>query len=137
MIENNKLDELMNMLEKSYKENDIKEINRINSLIMEGLEVNITESSLDFEFIESIKNKSVYKNLVKHIKENVCIQKHDTLKFMSSMVTHLIIESEVKNKDLSNYPIKLFLDMINRLANEGGNIQDVKEFLRSRYERFI
>jgi hypothetical protein len=137
MIENNRLDELMNLLENAYKENNVKEINRIDSLIMEGLEVSITESSLDYEFIESIKNKAVYKNLVKHLNEDIGINKHDTLKFLSSMVTHLIIESEVRRKDLNNYPIKLFLDMIQRVSNEGGNIRDVKEFLQNRYGRFV
>jgi hypothetical protein len=137
MLENNKLDELMDKLSSAYANNNLKEINRINSLIMEGLEVNITESALDYEFIESIRNKAVYKNLVKHIRENFCYKKHDTLKFLSSMVTHLIIESELKDKELNNYPIKLFLDMIHRLASEGGSIQDVKEFLQNRYGRFI
>lgn len=137
MIEKTKMDEMMDMLEKAYKDNDIKEVNRINCVIMEGLEININESTLDFEFIESIRNKAVYKNLCKLIKEDKLEDIHDNLKFLSSMVTHLIIESDIKNKDLKNYPIKIFLDMINRIVNEEGNAKDVKEFLQNRYGRFI
>jgi len=135
-MEINKFDELMNQLEVAYKENNVTEMNRLNTLIMEGLEVSVSESSLDFEFIESIRGKNVYKGLCKVIDEKQKVDAVDTLKLISSLVTHLVIESEVKKKDIKNYPIKLFTDMISGIVTEG-KIEDAQRFLRDKYGRFI
>lgn len=125
----------MNQIEEAYKSNNVTEINRLNSIIMSGLDVTISESAVDFEFIESIKGKAVYKSLVKVVRGEA-MGLHETLKLLSSLVTHLIIESDSKNKELRGYPIKLFSDMIEKIVVEG-EIEDAKKYLRNKYGKFI
>lgn len=135
MIEDSRFIELMGELDIAYKNNDVKEVNRINSLIMSGLEVTATESTLDYDFIESIKGKKIYEGLKDVLKKD--LSSHDVIKVMSSIVTHLVIESKVRNKSLKEYPIKLFLNMIERIVNDEGKIEDAKKFIHDRYGRFI
>jgi hypothetical protein len=124
-------DELMNLLEQAYKDNNVSEVNRINNLIMNGLEVVVSESSLDYEFIESIRGKTVFKSLVKLVREDT-MDKHDVLKLFSSLVTHLVIESDLKKKDIKNYPI-----MMDRMVVDERVMVDAKKFICDRYKRFI
>ena len=135
-MQGNQFDVLMNQLEEAYRKNDLTEINRINALVMNGLEITISESALDYELIESLRGKVVYKNLVKLINEN-SLAKHDTLKLISSLITHLIIESEVRSKDLKNYPITILIDVLRKAVVDEGKIEDAQKFLRDRYSRFI
>jgi hypothetical protein len=128
--------ELLVKLDEAYKDNNVTEINRINSLIMGDLGIALNESALDFEFMESIKGKTVYKNLKKFVKED-SMDSSDVLKLLSSLVTHLIIESSVRNKELNDYPIKILNRMIDKIVSDKEMISDAKEFLHSRYGRFI
>lgn len=127
---------MLELLDKAHKENDVTEINRVNSMIMESLGITTNESALDYEFMESIKGKAVYKNLKKFIRED-SMSKEDVLKLLSSLTTHLIIESSLKNKCLQYYPIKILNRMIDDLISNEEMIPDVKNFLHDRYNRFI
>jgi hypothetical protein len=135
MIEESKFNELMELLDSAYKNNDVSEVNRINNLIMNGLEVQASESSLDYEFIESIKGKKIYEGIKDVLKKD--ISRNDMLKVLSSIVTHLIIESKVRNRNIQDYPIKLFLSMIERIVNDEGKIEDAKKFIHNKYGHFI
>lgn len=133
----NKFEKLLNDLEKAYADNNVAEVNRINALLMGDLEVSVSESALDFELMESVKGKAVSKTLEKFIIKEETLKKGDVLKLLSSLVTHIIIESEVKKKDLNNYPIKILLNLIDGIVVDEGVIKDAKKFLYDRYGRFI
>jgi hypothetical protein len=133
---NERFDRLMDDLDEAYKTNNLAEISRINSIIMGDLEVSVSESTLDYDFIESIKGKTVHKTLKKFIKEGG-LSKTDVLKLISSLTTHLIIESDVRGKDINLYPINVFSDNVSKLIKEEVGVDDVQKFLHSRYGRFI
>jgi hypothetical protein len=135
-MEKNRFDELMDLLEIAYKNNDVNEVNRINSLIMGDLEVEVSESVLDYEFVESLRGKTVYKTLKKFIKEGD-MGRSEVAKLVSSLVTHLIIESGVRSRDMKDYPIKILVDMVINLVSDEVSVSEVKRFLQNRYGRFI
>jgi hypothetical protein len=130
-----KIEKILELLEDAYKRSDIVEINKLNVLVYEGLDSVVSESSLDFELLESIKNKTIYKTLCKSIHEGV--SKHNLLKMLSSLVTHMIIESECRNKNITNYPIEIFQGMISKLLKDEVTIDETRKFLQDKYGRFL
>ncbi len=128
---------LLKELDIAYAENNLLRINEINSNLMKEIGVKVGESSIDFEFINSINGKPVYNNLVKII-ENKNLSNKSIAKTLTSLVTHMIIESEVKGVEIDNFPVKNILETVQSLLyNEGFDRGEVVEFLSEKYRKFI
>lgn len=132
------LDSLFGQLDEAYKKGDTVEINRINQEIMSSLGNHVTESSVDYDFIRNIEGKPVYKTLSKFIGGD-SLDEREVAKLLSSLVTHMIIESTVSDKDIKNYPVRSFINSIDKLIydREGVQLDDIRKFLQERYSRFL
>lgn len=96
------------------------------------------DTSIDEAFIQSIKGKTLGKNLKRIIKEDANFSYNDYTKIISSLITHAIIESEISGKSLDDYAIKEMYILLGKLINENeGAVSDVKEFITERYEEFM
>lgn len=97
--------------------------------------------SIDEDFIESIKGKTLYKNIVKSVNEDSTMEYLDYSKMVSSMITHCIIESQVKGKSLDDYPIKelyvILGSFINSKDSEEESVIKCKNFINERYSQFF
>lgn len=134
----NTLDELLKKLDEAYIRGDNVLINEINKQINELLGVNNDDKTkIDEGFINNIKGKAVYKNLKKVI-EGENLDKINTMKLLSSLVTHMIIECQIYNHDIKEFPIREVLSYIDRLVyNEKFELDEVNNFLKDRYGRYF
>lgn len=127
------LEVYLKQLDEACLSGDVEEIKRINDVIVGNINGTIV-CNLDEELILSIKNKPVHTNLLKVLKGDVT----DSVvaKVLSSLVTHMIIESEVKGRELSKFPVSEMLDLIKDLVSGGKSRGDIVDFLRERFGKF-
>jgi cellulose synthase/poly-beta-1,6-N-acetylglucosamine synthase-like glycosyltransferase len=130
------MDDYLADLDRAYAAGDVDEVMRINKLIYESLGDIVSESSLDYELINSLKGKAIYKNLVKAINGDE-LKKYDLIKLLSSLITHITIECDLKGKNLKDFPIKTLLNSLDTLVYGDGGEDNVKKFLREKYSRYI
>lgn len=96
------------------------------------------DTSIDESFIQSIKGKTLGKNLKRIIKEDNGFSYNDYTKIVSSLITHAVIESELSERSLDDYAIKEMYILLGKLINKNeGVIDEVKEFVAERYEEFM
>lgn len=131
------LDLYFKQLDEAYASNDIKKINEINNILMGEIGVKIGETSLDFDFVENIRGKAVFKNLSLLIKGKE-FTLSETAKLLSSLATHMIIECDVRDLSYNTFPIRNLLGMAeNVLYNDGYDRGEVVEYLKGRYGKFV
>jgi hypothetical protein len=136
-MDNRDLNDLLAKLDKAFESGDIAEITRINAEIYKNLGNTIVESSLDLEFINSIKDKAVYKNLKKFI-NGVTNDKLEVIKLLSSLVTHMTIECQIKGQEMKKYPIKGLINAVDSLVyGEVGSLDEYRQYLREKYEKYM
>ena len=130
----------MNLLEelgKAIDSGNQEEIDRIKRQLL----LADRDLSIDENFIESIKGKTLYKNIVKSVNEDNTLSYLDYAKMVSSLLTHCIIESQIKEKKLDDYPIKelyvILGSFINNEDNEEESITKCKNFINERYSQFF
>lgn len=127
------LDELNAAIESGNQE----EIDRVKRKIL----LANRDLSIDEDFIESIKGKTLYKNIVKSVNEDSTMEYFDYLKMVSSMITHCIIESQIRDKSLDDYPIKelyvILGSFINNKDSEDESVTKCKNFINERYSQFF
>lgn len=125
----------MKDLDIAFSSGDPEEVKRINKKIHSHL-YGVKDDTLDSDFIDSIRGKAVYKSLKKSsVGEG--LSEEDNLKMLSSLVTHLVIESSLRGVDLKEYPVKDILSAVNKIVYEGDSGHDIRDFLRERYSGFF
>lgn len=124
-------------LDEAYENNDIKKINEINAILMQEIGVKVGETSLDFQLMENIKGKPVYRNLASLLRGKD-FSVSEIAKILSSLVTHMIIECDQKGLSHDSYPIKSILKMVEEaLYDESFDRSGVIEYLKGRYGKFL
>ncbi len=137
MSRNVHMEALLKDLDEAYSQNNLAKINEINSELMRAIGVEVSEATVDFEFVNSIRGKPVYNNLTK-ILENKEISDHSIAKTVTSLITHMIIESEVKGVDIEIFPIRSFLGIVEKLLyDKNYDRGDLVAFLSDKYGKFI
>ena len=92
--------DLFNELSEAVRSGNVEEIEKLKrKILLVG-----RDESLDKNFINSIKGKTLYKNLNRFI-HNHDIDNYECAKMITSLITHLIIESMVRGSDIRNYPL--------------------------------
>ena len=92
--------DLFNELSEAVRSGNVEEIEKLKrKILLVG-----RDESLDKNFINSIKGKTLYKNLNRFI-HNQDIDNYECAKMITSLITHLIIESMVRGSDIRNYPL--------------------------------
>lgn len=135
--------DLFKELEKAISEGDSIKIEKLRKRVL----LDDRDETLDRDFIDSIKgngtrNKTLYMNMRKAIKDEVQEDWVWYAKLVSSLITHILIESQVRDRDLSEYPItdlySLLGDFIlNREGSRDSCIEKCIDFISTRYFSFI
>ncbi len=137
MDRNEHIEALLKDMDVAYNQNNLTKINEINNELMRAIGVKVSEASVDFEFINSIRGKPVFNNLTK-IVEDKNLSNHSLAKTVTSLITHMIIESEVKEIDINVFPVKNFLGIVEKLLyDESYDRSDLVAFLSDKYSKFI
>ncbi len=129
------LEGYMKELDIAFSSGDPEEIKRVNKKIHARL-YGVSDNTLDSDFVGSIKGKPVYKNLKKSL-VGEGLDSEDNLKMLSSLVTHLVIESSLRGVDIKEYPVKEILEAVRKIVYEGDQGHDIRDFLRKRYSEFL
>lgn len=93
-------------LEKTVKENTIKEILKKEKIVIRDLKVNSALVSIQTEFLEQSKIESVKKNLEKELKQKIIINKTESF---GSTVSKEMIKKTITAAFLSTLGILLFI----------------------------
>lgn len=130
----------MNLLEelsKAIESGNQEEIDRVKRKLL----LADRDLSIDEDFIESIRGKTLYKNIVKSVNEDNTMDYLDYAKMVSSILTHCIIESQVRDRSVDDYPIKelyvILGSFINNKDSEDESIAKCKDFINERYLQFF
>ena len=92
---------------------------------------------LDREFIDSVKGKTLGKNIARILSDSNNFDVIDYAKIVSSMITHCFIEAQVKGNPISDYPIKELYVILGGFINSGSDEQTAisacKDFVADRF----
>lgn len=128
---------LFEELRVAMESGDSEEIERVKRKLI----LSDRDLSIDENFIDSIRGKTLYKNIVKSINEDSTMGYLDYAKMISSMLTHCIIESQIKERDMDDYPIKELYVILGSFINGGDSedesIRKCKNFINERYSQFF
>ena len=99
------------------------------------------DEDLDKDFIESIRGKTLYRNIIKAINDdNNEMGFYELSKLSTSIITHCLIESQLTGRDINDYPVRDFYVVLGSFINEqdhGKAIEECKELLKEHYQQFI
>lgn len=126
---------LFDDLQKAVNSGDVQEVERIKKkILLAG-----RDEKIDEEFIQSIKGKTICKNLSRIASDEREFSNEDYMKIVSSLITHNIIESEQRGNSLSDYPIKELYVLLGKFINNGNGdaIDECKRFIQERYVQFL
>lgn len=91
----------------------------------------------DKEFVGSIEGKSIHK-YIKKIIDGKEISDLSMVKVLSSLITHIAIECEVKGRSMREYPVKKIMWLLEGEIKLGRlDKGEAIDFIRERYGRFI
>lgn len=103
-----------------------------NALLLAG-----RDKSIDKNLIESVKDKTLGKSL-KRIVNNEDVDKLFCMKSISSLLTHIVIEADINDRNLDEYSIKELYVILGGFVNDKENaIYDAKKFISDRYAEFL
>ena len=131
MVMEDYFDELSEAIRSGNKE----EIERVKRKIL----LASRDESIDMDFIEEIKGKTLYKNLVKFLGGEE-FDNYSCAKMITSLITHFIIEAQLKGNKLINYPLSdLYIVLGDFISNpESEKFKDsCKNVLYDRYSGFL
>ena len=134
--------DILRELERAVRENDPEKIERLRRRLL----LDDRDESVDKDFVDSIRgngsrNKTLYVNLRKALNQNI---KEDWIwyaKLVSSLITHILIESQVRDRDIRDYPIvelySLLGDFILNKEDRDTTIGKCRDFINTRYFSFV
>lgn len=134
--------DLLRELEKAINEKDADRIEKLRRRLL----LDDRDESIDRDFVASIKgnsgrNKTLYVNLKKSLNQDVREDWIWYAKLVSSLITHVLIESQVRGRDLREYPIidlySLLGDFILNKEDRDTTIEKCKDFISTRYFSFV
>ena len=103
-----------------------------NALLLAG-----RDKSIDKNLIESVKDKTLGKSL-KRIVNNEDVDKLFCMKSISSLLTHIVIEADINDRNLDEYSIKELYVILGGFVNDKENaIYDAKKFISDSYAEFL
>ena len=133
------IDKYLEELDQAYVAGDVEKIREINDKILKegssesGEKVN---EEYDREFIREMDGKALCKNM-KRVMEGTA-ERLEVVKMLSSLITHLVIECQKKEREMGEYPIRKALGYLEEEVKWGSMDKgEVSEFIRERYGRFI
>lgn len=126
--------DLYQQLSEAIEKKDIALIKEIQTKILNGEDRDTVSES----FVKAIEGKTLYKNLKRAIKESNSFDSLDYMKLVSSLLTHNIIEAQIHQKPLNDYPInELYILLGNFISGEEKAINEAKEFISNKYAKFL
>lgn len=130
------IDTLLAELDDAILRGDVDKVNRINIEINKALGGTVSESAHDYELLNNLKGKTIFGNLSKVINGEE-VSNLFLVKLLSSLITHMAIESEKSNKDIKKFPIRTFMSAIDGLIfQDNYDRSEIIEFLDNRYGKF-
>ena len=95
--------------------------------------------AIDVQFLEAIKGKTLYKNMLRAMSDESELSVLDYAKLVSSLITHCFIECQQTNLEFDDYPIRELYIILGEFVNgsESIAISKVKSFLEERYAWLI
>ena len=126
--------DLYQQLNEAIEKKDIALIKELQTKILNGEDRDTVSES----FVKAIEGKTLYKNLKRAISESNNLDSLDYMKLVSSLLTHNIIEAQIHQKPLSDYPIsELYVLLGNFISGEEKAINEAKEFISNKYAKFL
>lgn len=128
------MSDLFQQLNEAIDSGDLEEMEKLRKQILSGCRDDKVEEAL----MQSLKGKQIYKNIAGVCEGSRELSKHDYMKMISSLITHSIIESEVREVDLSELPIKeLYVILGDMINGSEGAVNNVQEYIKERYSKFL
>ena len=125
------LERYLEELEQAILSDDLDKVNKINKKILRLIETG-QDNYNSIEFIEKIKGKSVFKNLIR-VMRGERLDLLSFVKLIASLVTHLVIECEQKNLDIKDFKIEEYFDIALSLIYKQ-DYDSAEKFLKDKYK---
>lgn len=129
------IDSYLDELNEAIKSGNQEEIDRIKRKIL----LADRDESIDKNFIEEIKGKTLYKTLVRFLSGDER-DNYNCAKMITSFITHCIIEAQIKGNDLKVYPLsELYVVLGEFVSNPNSETfkSKCRDILYDRYSQFL
>nr|DAK11650.1 MAG TPA: hypothetical protein [Caudoviricetes sp.] len=125
---------LFDELQKAILDGDMDLVTDLRRRIMQGER----DESLDKNMIQAIIKKEPGR-VIRSIINSDDLDEISCFKACSSLLTHNIIEAQINNRDINDYPINELYIILGTFINDGldRGKDDFKKFVTKRYKRFI
>ncbi len=125
---------LFDELQKAILDGDMDLVADLRRRIMQGER----DESLDRNMIQAIINKEPGR-VIRSIINSDDLDAISCFKACSSLLTHNIIEAQINNRSIDDYPINDLYIILGTFINDGldRGKDDFKKFVTKRYKRFI
>nr|DAP37693.1 MAG TPA: hypothetical protein [Herelleviridae sp.]DAQ59501.1 MAG TPA: hypothetical protein [Caudoviricetes sp.]DAT60823.1 MAG TPA: hypothetical protein [Bacteriophage sp.] len=125
---------LFDDLQKAILDGDMDLVADLRRRIMQGER----DESLDKNMIQAIIKKEPGR-VIRSIINSDDLDEISCFKACSSLLTHNIIEAQINNRDINDYPINELYIILGTFINDGldRGKDDFKKFVTKRYKRFI
>lgn len=128
------MQDLFNKLNKAIQEGNQSEVERLKEeILLAG-----RDKSIDQNFIQNIRSKTLCKNL-KRIINSGDVSTSSCAKIVSSLITHVLIEKDTNNVNSDDLGIKELYVILGGFVNgdEENAVNAAKKFITSRYSEFL
>lgn len=125
---------LFDDLQKAILDGDMDLVTDLRRRIMQGER----DESLDKNMIQAIIKKEPGR-VIRSIINSDDLDEISCFKACSSLLTHNIIEAQINNRSIDEYPINELYIILGTFINDGldRGKDDFKKFVTKRYKRFI
>lgn len=125
---------LFDELQKAILDGDMDLVADLRRRIMQGER----DESLDRNMIQAIIKKEPGR-VIRSIINSDDLDEISCFKACSSLLTHNIIEAQINNRSIDDYPINELYIILGTFINDGldRGKDDFKKFVTKRYKRFI
>lgn len=125
---------LFDELQKAILDGDMDLVTDLRRRIMQGER----DESLDKNMIQAIIKKEPGR-VIRSIINSDDLDEISCFKACSSLLTHNIIEAQINNRSIGDYPINELYIILGTFINDGldRGKDDFKKFVTKRYKRFI
>ena len=125
---------LFDELQKAILDGDMDLVTDLRRRIMQGER----DESLDKNMIQTIIKKEPGR-VIRSIINSDDLDEISCFKACSSLLTHNIIEAQINNRSIDDYPINELYIILGTFINDGldRGKDDFKKFVTKRYKRFI
>lgn len=125
---------LFDELQKAILDGDMDLVTDLRRRIMQGER----DESLDKNMIQAIIKKEPGR-VIRSIINSDDLDEISCFKACSSLLTHNIIEAQINNRSIDDYPINELYIILGTFINDGldRGKDDFKKFVTKRYKRFI